>query len=37
VLGHGEPAARQWMADALHARYPKLKIIQPEPGQAVGV
>lgn len=37
VLGHGEPPARQWIADALHARYPKLKVIQPEPGQGVGV
>jgi Cft2 family RNA processing exonuclease len=37
LLGHGEPRARQWFAEAIHARYPKLKVLQPEPGQSVEV
>lgn len=37
VLGHGEPNARRWFAEALRARHPKLKVLQPEPGQSVEI
>ncbi len=35
ILGHGEPEARAWMESALRARYPKIRVVQGEPGQAV--
>jgi len=37
VLGHGEPDSRQWIAEELRRRHPKLKILQPGPGEAVEV
>jgi Cft2 family RNA processing exonuclease len=32
VLGHGEPDSRQWFEGEIRARYPKIKVFQPEPG-----
>jgi len=37
VLGHGENDSRQWFEDQIHARYPKIKVVQPMPGQSVEV
>ena len=37
VLGHGDAAARGWFEREIRTRYPKFKVIQPEPGQAVEV
>ena len=37
LLSHGEEDSRQWFAGQIHARYPKIKIIQPKPGEAVEV
>jgi Cft2 family RNA processing exonuclease len=37
LLGHGEPAARQWFEEQIRARYPRIKIIQPAPGLSVEV
>jgi Cft2 family RNA processing exonuclease len=37
LLGHGDGAARQWFAEQIRARYPKIKTLQPEPGQTVEV
>ena len=37
LLSHGEDDSRQWFAEQIHARYPKIKIIQPKPGEAVEV
>ena len=37
VLGHGDAAARGWFGKEIRARYPKIKVIQPEPGQAMEV
>ncbi len=35
ALIHGEPPAREWMADNIRFFYPDIEIIQPEQGQAV--
>jgi Cft2 family RNA processing exonuclease len=37
VLGHGEPAARAWFAQAIRQRYPRINVLSPEPGQAIEV
>ena len=37
LLSHGEEDSRQWFAAQIHARYPKIKIIQPKPGEVVEV
>jgi Cft2 family RNA processing exonuclease len=37
LLGHGEAHSRQWFEEHIRARHPKIKIIQPEPGQSVEV
>jgi Cft2 family RNA processing exonuclease len=35
ILGHGEDASRDWFETQIKARYPKVKVIQPGPGEAV--
>jgi Cft2 family RNA processing exonuclease len=35
VLGHGSDDSRQWFAQQIHRRYPRVKVLQPEPGKAV--
>jgi len=37
VLGHGEPDSRRWFEQRLRERHPKLKILQPKPGETVEV
>jgi Cft2 family RNA processing exonuclease len=37
LLSHGEDDSRQWFADQIRARHPKMKIIQPRPGQALEI
>ena len=37
LLGHGGDAARQWFEERIRGRYPKVKILQPEPGKPVDV
>jgi Cft2 family RNA processing exonuclease len=37
LLGHGEDDSRQWIEDQIHARYPRIKVIQPKPGESVEV
>lgn len=37
LLGHGDADSRQWFEEQIHARYPKMQIIQPEPGKVVEV
>ncbi len=37
LLSHGEDDSRNWFAEQIHARYPKIKIIQPKPGEALEV
>lgn len=36
-LGHGDEESRQWFAEQIHARHPKIKIIQPQPGKMITV
>src|SRR5882724_2871288 len=35
LLGHGDEVSRQWFEQQIHARYPKIKVHQPEPGKVV--
>ncbi len=35
ILAHGEPEARQWFDDQIRVRYPKVKVLQPKPGEKV--
>jgi Cft2 family RNA processing exonuclease len=37
LLSHGEDDSRQWFADQIRARHPKIKLLQPKPGGAVDV
>ena len=37
LLGHGDAPARQWFAEQIQARWPKIKIIQPQPMKSVTV
>ena len=37
VLGHGDQAAREWTESQIHKRWPKIKVIQPQPGKIVPV
>jgi len=37
LLSHGEEDSRQWFADQIRARHPKVKIIQAKPGEAIEV
>lgn len=32
LLGHGEESSRKWFEAQVHARWPKIKVIQPQPG-----
>lgn len=35
VLGHGEKAARAWFTGEILARWPKIRVLQPGPGETV--
>jgi Cft2 family RNA processing exonuclease len=35
LLGHGDELSRRWFEEQIRARYPKIKIIQPQPGIGV--
>jgi Cft2 family RNA processing exonuclease len=37
LLTHGEEDSRRWFAQRIRARHPKLKILQPRPGQVIEV
>jgi len=37
LLGHGDDDSRQWFEDQIRTRHPKIKVIQPAPGQSVTV
>jgi len=37
LLSHGEEDSRHWFAAQIHARHPKIKLVQPKPGVAVEV
>jgi Cft2 family RNA processing exonuclease len=35
VLGHGDVASRNWFEDQIRTKHPKIKVIQPKPGETV--
>ena len=37
LLSHGEEDSRMWFAEQLRRRHPRMKIIQPKPGETVEV
>jgi Cft2 family RNA processing exonuclease len=37
LLGHGDDSARGWFEEQIRLRYPRIKIIQPQPGKTVEV
>jgi Cft2 family RNA processing exonuclease len=37
LLGHGQADSRQWFEEQIRIRHPKIRIIQPQPGQSVEV
>ncbi len=37
LLGHGGAASRRWFAEQIRQRHPKIKVIQPAPGEFVSL
>jgi Cft2 family RNA processing exonuclease len=37
LLGHGDDAARKWFEEQITARWPKIKVFQPQPAKLVSV
>jgi len=37
LLGHGDEAARNWFEQQINARWPKIKVFQPQPAKMVSV
>jgi len=37
LLGHGAESSRQWFAEQIRIRHPKIKVILPQPGESVEV
>jgi Cft2 family RNA processing exonuclease len=37
LLGHGEEDSRNWFEEQIRERYPKIKVVQPKPGEEVEV
>ena len=37
LLSHGEDGSRQWFTEQIHARYPKIKVLVPKPGEVLEV
>ena len=37
LLGHGDEEARNWFQQQINARFPKIKVFQPKPGETVEV
>ena len=37
ILAHGEDDSRVWFDQQIKARYPKVKVLQPGPGETVSV
>ena len=35
ILGHGDGPARAWMAAEIRRRYPRVKVVEPGPGESV--
>src|SRR5207249_2229034 len=37
LLGHGEEDSRNWFEEQIRERYPRIKVVQPKPGEEVEV
>ncbi len=37
ILGHGDPDSRNWFEQQIKQRHPKMKVLQPEPGETVDI
>jgi Cft2 family RNA processing exonuclease len=37
LLSHGEEDSRAWFAEQIHSRYPRIKVVEAKPGEAVEV
>jgi len=37
LLSHGENDSRNWFEQQIRARYPRIKVLQPQPGEALEV
>jgi Cft2 family RNA processing exonuclease len=37
LLSHGEDDSRQWFEEQIRARYPRMKVLQPKPGETLEV
>ncbi len=37
LLCHGDDNSRNWFEQQIHQRYPRVKVVQPKPGESVGV
>ena len=37
LLSHGEEASCEWFTEQIHARYPKIKVLVPKPGETLEV
>jgi predicted metal-dependent RNase len=37
LLGHGEEASRHWFEGQIRRRYPKIRVLQPKPGQSLEI
>jgi hypothetical protein len=37
LLSHGGDDARNWYEEQIRARYPRIKVIQPKPGEVIEV
>jgi Cft2 family RNA processing exonuclease len=37
LLTHGDEDSRHWFEQRIHARYPRIKVLQPKPGETVHV
>jgi Cft2 family RNA processing exonuclease len=37
LLGHGDDAGRQWFEEKIRERWPKIKVLQPQPGVVAAI
>ena len=37
LLGHGDDAARNWFEEKIRERWPKIKVVHPQPGKLAAV
>ncbi len=35
ILGHGDGLSRQWIEEDIRRRFPKMRVVQPKPGESV--